>query len=74
MGAERVSTSLSRVVKRMSRVVKRESRVVNRCIMMRATMSRWCQEPELSRECKAGSKHMSRRCQEGVKRVPNGCE
>ena len=30
MGAERVSTSLSRVVKRMSRVVKRESRVVNR--------------------------------------------
>ena len=30
MDAERVSTSLSRVVKRLSRVVKRESRVVNR--------------------------------------------
>ena len=30
VGAERVSTSLSRVVKRVSRVVRRESRVVNR--------------------------------------------
>ena len=64
MGAESVSTSLSRVVKsqRVSRVVKRESRVVNR----------WHEGNNVKRVSRV-AKRVQSSLQAHVKKVSRGC-